>query len=176
MTKLGGRRFERGGIPKWVEACLKLPKKRYATMRDGNVVFLRQPDTIDEVLTIVLRSDARRVRVQAIEAEAGPFLATIKGVHLPDGHDRLARCGHGSERQVPTGSGPVAVQQVRLRDRNANEGGERIGFIPVILLRRAWRTSENECAAADPLSVQRQRAGPMYAGLQIRSGRRALLR
>ena len=114
MTEPGGRRFKRGGVPQWVEACLKLPKKRYATMSDGNVVFLRQPDTIDEVLTIVLRSDARRVRVLAIEAETDAFLAATRGVHLPDGHDRLARHSNGPERQMPTGSGPVAVQQVIL--------------------------------------------------------------
>jgi transposase-like protein len=77
---------------------------------------------------------------QAIEAEADAFLATMKGVQLPDGRDRLVRHGHGPERQVQTGIGPVAVQRVRLRDRGAGETGERIGFSSAILPRWARRT------------------------------------
>jgi transposase-like protein len=77
---------------------------------------------------------------QAIEAEADAFLATMKGVQLPDGRDRLVRHGHGPERQVQTGIGPVAVQRVRLRDRGAGAAGERIGFTSAILPRWARRT------------------------------------
>jgi putative transposase len=123
-----------------VEACLNLPKERYATMSDSTVVPLRQPDTIDDPLTAVLRSGARRLLAQAIEAEADAFLATMKGVHLPDGRDRLVRHGHGPERLMQTGIGPVAVQRVRLRDRGAPEAGERIGFTSAILPRWARRT------------------------------------
>jgi transposase-like protein len=77
---------------------------------------------------------------QAIEAEADAFLATMKGVQLPDGRDRLVRHGHGPERQVQTGIGPVAVQRVRLRDRGAGAAGERIRFTSAILPRWARRT------------------------------------
>jgi putative transposase len=123
-----------------VEACLNLPKERYATMSDSTVVSLRQPDTVDDPLTAVLRSGARRLLAQAIEAEAEAFLAAMKGVQLPDGRDRLVRHGHGPERQVQTGIGPVAVQRVRLRDRGAGEAGERIRFTSAILPRWARRT------------------------------------
>jgi len=54
------------------------------------VVSLRQPDTIDDPLTAVLRSGARRLLAQAIEAEADAFLAAMKGERLPDGRER--RC------------------------------------------------------------------------------------
>ena len=107
---------------------------------DSIVVSLRQPDTVDDPLTAVLRSGARRLLAQAIEAEAEEFLAAMKGVRLPDGRDRLVRHGHGPERQVQTGIGPVAVQRVRLRDRGAGETGERIGFTSAILPRWARRT------------------------------------
>ena len=40
------------------------------------VVPLRQADAIDDPLTAVLRSGARRPLAQAIEAEAEAFLAT----------------------------------------------------------------------------------------------------
>ena len=107
---------------------------------DSTVVSLRQPDTVDDPLTAVLRSGARRLLAQAIEAEAETFLAAMKGVRLPDGRDRVVRHGHGPERQVQTGIGPVPVQRVRLRDRGAGETGERIGFTSAILPRWARRT------------------------------------
>jgi len=83
---------------------------------------------------------------QAIEAEAEAFLASMREVRLPDGRERLVRHGHGPERQVQTGIGPVAVQRVRLRDRGASAGGaddagaERIRFTSAILPRWARRT------------------------------------
>ena len=106
---------------------------------DSTVVSLRQPDAVEDPLTAVLRNGARRLLAQAIEAEADAFLAAMKGVRLPDGRDRLVRHGHGPERHMQTGIGPVAVQRVRLRDRGAN-GGERIGFTSAILPRWARRT------------------------------------
>ena len=106
----------------------------------SSVVFVRQPDAIDDPLTAVLRSGARRLLAQAIEAEADAFLATMKGMQLADGRDRVVRHGHGPERQVQTGIGPVAVQRVRLRDRGAVETGDRIRFTSAILPRWARRT------------------------------------
>src|SRR5436305_3904286 len=109
-------------------------------MGDSTVISLRQPDEVEDPLTAVLRKGARRLLAQAIEAEADAFLATMKGVQLPDGRDRLVRHGHGPERLVQTGIGPVTVQRVRLRDRGAGENGERIRFTSAILPRWARRT------------------------------------
>jgi putative transposase len=107
---------------------------------DSTVVPLRQPDTIDDPLTAILRSGARWLLAQAIEAEADAFLATVKCVQLPDGRDRIVRHGLGPERQVQTGIGPVEVRRVKLRDRGAGEGVERIRFSSAILPRWARRT------------------------------------
>jgi putative transposase len=104
------------------------------------VVPLRQPETIDDPLTAILRSGARRLLAQAIEAEADAFLAGMKGVQLPDGRDRVVRHGHGPEREVQTGIGPVVVERVRLRDRGADSAGERIRFTSAILPRWSRRT------------------------------------
>jgi putative transposase len=105
------------------------------------VVPLRQPDAVDDPLTAVLRDGARRLLAQAVEAEAEAFLATMREVRLPDGRERLVRHGHGPERQVQTGIGPVAVQRAKLRDRGAGEAGtDRIRFTSIILPRWARRT------------------------------------
>ena len=104
------------------------------------VVSLRQPDWLDDdPLTDILRQGARQLLAQAVEAEAEAFLAAMKGERLPDGRDRLVRHGHGPERLVQTGIGPVAVQRVRVRDRGG-DAGERIRFTSAILPRWARRT------------------------------------
>jgi putative transposase len=110
------------------------------------VVPLRQPETIDDPLTAVLRNGARRLLAQAIEAEAEAFLAAMKDTRLADGRERLVRHGYGPERLVQTGIGPVAVQRVKLRDRGADAGtggeagAERIRFTSALLPRWARRT------------------------------------
>src|SRR5215204_1986688 len=110
-------------------------------MSDTTVIPIRQPDTNEDPLTTVLRSGARRLLAQAIEAEAEAFLAEMKGARLPDGRDRMVRHGHAPERLVQTGIGPVAVRRAKLRDRGAGEGGgERIRFASAILPRWARRT------------------------------------
>src|ERR687886_2734166 len=95
---------------------------------DTRVVALRQPDAVEDPLTAVLRSGARRLLAQAVEAEAEAFLAAMEHLRLPDGRERLVRHGHGPERTIQTGIGPVAVRRVKLRDRGAGGGGERIRF------------------------------------------------
>ncbi len=110
-------------------------------MSHNTVVPLRHPDTIEDPLTAVLRSGARRLLAQAVEAEAEAFLAEMKGARLPDGRERVVRHGHAPERLVQTGIGPVAVRRVKIRDRGAGEAGaERIRFASAILPRWARRT------------------------------------
>jgi transposase-like protein len=78
---------------------------------------------------------------RATEAEAEAFLARMKGTRLPDGRDRVVRHGHGPERMVQTGIGPVAVRRAKIRDRGVGAGGGgRIRFTSAILPRWARRT------------------------------------
>ena len=107
---------------------------------DTTVVPLRQPDEVDDPLTAVLRSGARRLLAQAVEAEAEAFLAAMRGLRLPDGRERLVRHGLGPERLMQTGIGPVAVRRVKLRDRGAGPNSERVCFTSSILPRWARRT------------------------------------
>jgi transposase-like protein len=104
-----------------------------------NVLRLRQPDTIDDPLTDVLRAGARKLLAQAIEIEAEAFLASMRDLKLPDGRERLVRHGHGPERTIQTGIGPVEVSRVKIRDRGAS-GEDRIRFTSAILPKWARRT------------------------------------
>jgi transposase-like protein len=108
---------------------------------DSTVVSLRKPETLEDPLTTILRSGARQLLAQAIEAEIETFLATMKDQRLADGRERLVRHGFGPERVIQTGIGPVAVRRVKLRDRGAAEAGAaRIRFTSAILPRWARRT------------------------------------
>ena len=105
-----------------------------------NIVRLRQPDEFDDPLTDVLRSGARRLLSQAVELEAEAFLAAMKDLKLADGRDRIVRHGHGPERSIQTGIGPVPVSRVRIRDRGANGAADRVRFSSSILPKWARRT------------------------------------
>jgi len=72
--------------------------------------------------------------------EAEEFLAAMKDLKLPDGRDRVVRHGHGPERTIQTGIGPVEVSAVKIRDRGGALDGERIRFSSAILPKWARRT------------------------------------
>src|SRR5687768_2340135 len=105
-----------------------------------NVIRLRQPDEIDDPLPEVLRVGARRLLAQAVEMEAEVFLAAMQDLRLPDGRARLVRHGHGPEREIQTGIGPVPVSRVRIRDRGATDTADRVHFSSMILPKWGRRT------------------------------------
>src|SRR3954465_8392163 len=106
----------------------------------ANIVRLRQPEEIDDPLTEVLRAGARRLLAQAVGGGAEAFLAALQDLRLPDGRARLVRHGHGPERAVETGIGPVPVARVKIRDRGATEDVERVRFTSALLPKWARRT------------------------------------
>ena len=108
--------------------------------RDSTVIQLRQPDAIDDPLTEVAREGARRMLAQVLIAEADAFVALWKDVKLPNGRDRVVRHGHGPERAIQTGVGPVAVRRAKVRDRGKVSPAEKIRFTSSILPKWARRT------------------------------------
>ena len=107
---------------------------------DNTIVAFQHPDEFDDPLTSVLRDGARRLLTHAIEAEAEAFLATMQDERLADGRARVVRHGHGPERTIQTGIGPVPVRRAKLRDRGADAEDERISFTSSILPKWARRT------------------------------------
>ena len=101
---------------------------------------------VDDPLTAVQRDDAGRLLALAIEAQAGAILTAMNGAQLPDGSERLVRHSYGSEYQIKTTIGPVAVQRAKPRDRSASEGGadeagtDRINSTLANLTRQTRRT------------------------------------
>ena len=108
--------------------------------RDSTVIPFRQPDAIDDPLTQLAREGARRMLAQALIAEADAFVAQWKDLKLPDGRDRVVRHGHGPQRAIQTGVGPVEVRRAKVRDRGEAGAAEKIRFSSSILPKWARRT------------------------------------
>ena len=101
--------------------------------RDTTVIPFRQPEAIDDPLTEVAREGARRMLAQVLIAEADAFVAQWKDLKLPDGRDRVVRHGHGPQRAIQTGVGPVEVRRSKVRDRADVAAEEKIRFTSSIL-------------------------------------------
>jgi putative transposase len=111
---------------------------------DGAAVRFPQPEVVDDPLAAGLRAGARRLLAQAIEAEAETFLAEMASQRLADGRARLVRHGHGPERAIQTGIGPVEARRVQARDRALAETAKRARFTSQIPPRWARRTTSLE--------------------------------
>ena len=103
-------------------------------MRKDNVIELKKPETINDLLTEVIRSGARKLLSAAINAEVEEFL-TQHNHH--DEKARFVRNGYLPEREIQTGIGNVAVQVPRVRDRASTHDGIKFGssVIPKYLRR-----------------------------------------
>src|SRR5262245_53210224 len=108
--------------------------------RDSTVIPFRQPEAIDDPLTEVAREGARRMLAQVLIAEADAFVAQWKDLKLPDGRDRVVRHGHGPQRAIQTGVGPIEVRRAKVRDRADVAAEEKIRFTSSILPKWARRT------------------------------------
>ena len=107
--------------------------------RDTTVIAFRQPDNINDPLTELAREGARRMLAQVLVAEADAFVAMWKDLKLPDGRDRIVRHGHGPDRTIQTGVGPVEVRRAKVRDRHVGKEA-KIRFSSSILPKWARRT------------------------------------
>ena len=86
-------------------------------MTEDSVVALHHPGVTADPLTKVLRAGARELLAQAIEAEVAAVLAAHEHLKTEDGRRRLVRHGHGPERAILTGIGPVSPLPGRRRGR-----------------------------------------------------------
>jgi transposase-like protein len=110
---------------------------------ETNVFQFTQPGTFADPLTEVLRTGARALLAQAVEAEIAALLDSHADKRTEDGRQRLVRHGHLPEREIVTGIGPIAVRCPRVRDR-VGEGSQRIRFSSAILPPYARRSKSLE--------------------------------
>ena len=103
-------------------------------MSKDNVIELKKPERfVDDPITDVLRTGARKLLTEALEAEIEGFLAQYKDLRDTQDRQRLVRNGYLPERQIQTGIGPVSVKVPRARDRQPDHESRSIRFMSSLL-------------------------------------------
>ena len=98
-------------------------------MTESTVVSLPSAEGVEDPLTEVLRAGARQLVRHAVEAEVAALLAAYADHRTETGRRRLVRHGHGPEREILTGIGPVPVRRPKVRDRGSGGGGSDTVFL-----------------------------------------------
>lgn len=109
-------------------------------MAEDSVVGLRRPEAegVEDPLTELVRSGARKLIEQALEAELAELLSQHAGRRDERGRAAVVRNGYLPERQVLTGVGPVSVKVPKLRSRSGEPVVFRSSLVPPYV-RRARR-------------------------------------
>jgi putative transposase len=69
----------------------------------------------------LLQEGARRMLMQAVEAEGEAYIEKHTDIRDEDGHRVVVRNGHLPERELVTGIGPVPIKQPRVHDGRPGE-------------------------------------------------------
>src|SRR5882724_8040328 len=96
-----------------------ITKEEYAVKEDSLVEY-RNPGIalpVADALTEVLRSGARELLQQAVEAEVAEFVLRHRELKDEGERQRVVRNGYQPERTIQTGIGEVPVKAPRVRDR-----------------------------------------------------------
>ena len=134
-------------------------------MSKSNVIEFEGRAENADPLTELLRSGARQLLQQAIEAEVQGLLAAHSGRLLDDGRAAVVRNGHLPEREIQTGIGPVTVQIPKVRAKT----GEPVTFRSALVPPYVRKTQSLE-AALPWLYLKGVSSGEMSAALEVLVG------
>lgn len=108
-------------------------RKDTHTMSKDNVIPIKKPERfVDDPITDILRSGARKLLTEALETEIEIFLSEYKKLKDDLGRKRIIRNGYLPEREIQTGIGPVSVKVPRVRDRQS-DGIDSVKFTSALL-------------------------------------------
>ena len=111
-------------------------------MNDDTVLNFTNPaEDLTDPITELLRTGARQLLAQAIEAEVSAHLEEHKAERLPDGRKAVVRNGYLPQRTIQTGLGDVPVQVPKVRDR-AGEGRKFTSSLIPPFLKRSKSITE----------------------------------
>jgi putative transposase len=98
-------------------------------MPKNNVIDFKKPERfVDDPITDVLRTGARKLLTEALQAEIEGFLLQYRDLKDNQDHQRVVRNGYLPERQIQTAIGPVTVKVPRARDRQPDHESGPIRF------------------------------------------------
>ena len=103
-------------------------------MTKDNVIDFKKPEPfVDDPITDVLRTGARKLLTEALETEIEGFLSQYRDLRDRQDRQRVVRNGYLPEREIQTGIGPVAVKVPRARDRQPDHESDSIRFTSSLL-------------------------------------------
>ena len=129
-------------------------------MTNNTVIDLASPEAIDP-LTELLRSGAKKLIEQAVQAELEEVLQPYAEQKTGQGRRRVVRNGYQPERDLLTGVGKVGVKLPKLRSRE----GEAVSFQSALVPPYIRKTATLE-AAIPWLYLKGIAAGQMQSALE----------
>ena len=103
-------------------------------MSEGKIISLKKREEISEdPLTELLRTGARQLIAQAVEAELHGFLQEFATCTDASGRRQVVRNGYLPERKIQTGIGPVSVRVPKVRDKRGKGVKFNSGLLPPYL-------------------------------------------
>lgn len=134
-------------------------------MSNDSVVKFPSRDQVSDPLTELLRTGARQLIHQAIEAELQEFLSGYTTRVTEDGKAGVVRNGYLPERDIQTGIGPVTVKVPKVRAKT----GEPVTFHSALVPPYVRKTKSLE-AALPWLYLKGVSSGEMDDALRILVG------
>ena len=98
-------------------------------MSKDNLIELKNPEPfVDDPITEILRNGAKKLLIEALEAEIEGFLSQYRDLRDNQDRQRVVRNGYLPKREIQTGIGPVPARAPRIRDRQPKDKTDRIRF------------------------------------------------
>ena len=98
-------------------------------MSKNNILEIKKPEGfVSDPITELLRNGAKKLLVEALEAEIESFLNQYKNLKDTRGRQRITANGYLPEREIQTGIGPVSVKVPRARDREPDNKSQPLRF------------------------------------------------
>ena len=105
-------------------------------MKNNTVIDLDNPEEIDP-LTELLRTGAKKLIAEAIQAELDEQMTQYEDQKTADGRRRVVRSGHHPEREIVTGVGKVSVEVPKIRSRDGEPESFQSMVVPPYIRRTA---------------------------------------
>ena len=137
-------------------------------MNKHNVVELSGRDTSRDELTELIRTGARKLIGEALEAEVSELLSEFSQRRGEGGRATVVRNGYQPEREIQTGIGPVKVKVPKVRGR----AGEAVVFRSALVPPYVRKTASLE-AALPWLYLKGISTGEMGPALKVLVGAQA---
>ncbi|WP_419607148.1 IS256 family transposase [Thiolapillus sp.] len=134
-------------------------------MNKNTVVSFQDREQITDPLNALLRTGARKLIEQAIEAELQELLSHYAGQQTDSGRAAVVRNGYLPERAIQTGIGPVTVKIPKVRSRTGEPITFRSALVPPYI-----RKSRSLEAAIPWLYLKGVSSGEMGEALKVLVG------